>query len=363
MTKSSHQLTSNRTATRTTLLVRTDADQRLGIGHLMRCISIAAKWVETGGEVTFLLTPLSEQLSELLTPHPFQLEFCNVERGSAQDAEHTATLANQLGADWILADGYWFGPEFQRIVASAKARLMLIDALGAPQYNSANLILNANIYANEQYYRDRAPHTELLLGLDYLPLNRAFTQTRRNEARAPDDPPRVLISLGGGDPDNITGRILTLLEELPVAGAITVIIGPANQNFQALDQMAQQSRHQIHLVQSPKNMPELMQQADAAILAGGSTVWEALYMGVPTLLMSYADNQIRVASKLDELELCLYAGHMRGEIPQTLNPLLETLLSDMALRERLTKRGQQLIDGRGIERILTKMRTQKGLTP
>lgn len=351
-----HHNAPNTASSNSRLLVRTDAGNRIGIGHLMRCLTIAQKWKKAGGQVTFLMTPLEDGLKALFNAYNFELRIQEVEPGSVGDARQTAALAEELVANWIIADGYWFGPDFQRIARTGVSRLMLIDALGTPQHNCADLILNANIYAVEDYYRNRESHTRLLLGPDYLPLRTAFTR-QQPEPKRPDDQSdcHVLVSLGGGDPENATGRILELLTEFPVTCRCSIVIGPANRNRAQLEKLTQGHEERITLLVSPDNMPELMQQADMAILAGGSTVWEALFIGVPVLLLSYAENQVRVASKLGELGYCLYAGHLQGELPAKFGQDLNALLTDASLRETLSRRGRQLIDGRGVERIVDAM--------
>ena len=137
-----------------------------------------------------------------------------------------------------------------------------------------------------------------------------------------------------------------------------MIIGPANKNLASLQQLAKELPCRITILHAPDNIPELMEWADIAILAGGSTVWEALHMGVPCILLSYADNQLRVAPKLGDLGYVLYSGHFNGSIPLKFVNDLKALLTDSSLRVALSERGRKLIDGKGVERIIQAMLTQ-----
>jgi UDP-2,4-diacetamido-2,4,6-trideoxy-beta-L-altropyranose hydrolase len=352
-----NQNNSNTPANGALLIIRTDAGDRIGIGHLMRCLTIARVWKQTGGKVIFVMTSLSENLGKFLKSFEIDFIFLDVGPGSTIDAEQTSSLAAKLNASWIIADGYWFGPGFQKVVQAGSSKLMLIDPLGVSQYNYANIILNANIYANEDYYQNREPHTQLLLGPRFLPLRSDFTGVAPITREKFFTLSNVLVSLGGGDPDNVTGHVLRFLIDFPIDCHCNVIIGPANQNLSRLKQLSLNHGHRITLLQSPKNMHELMAWADVTILAGGSTVWEAMYMGVPTLLLSYADNQLRVAPKLGEMGYAIYSGHFNGAIPAKFGHDLKNILTDSSLRSILSKRGRQLIDGRGNERIIQAMLT------
>lgn len=340
------------------ILIRTDVNKKVGIGHLMRCLTISRVWKQKGGKVIFFLSSLSSAMQQFLEPYQLDVRTHKVEPGSKQDAERTLTLAHELQADWVIADGYWYGPEFQKTVASGAARLMLIDPLGAPQHNTAQIIVNANIYASEGYYRQRSQDAILLLGPKYLPLRPEFAESTPSFKDTSAAPKNILISLGGGDPDNVTSQVLRSLADFSDNLHLTAVIGPANENWQSLNEFAQNSdADRITLLKSPYNMPELMAQTDMAILAGGSTVWEAMYMGVPVILLSYAENQLRVVNKLKEMGLALYAGHFNGQIPPTFRRHCKTMLQDSHLRRQLSEQGRQLIDGRGSERIIQTMLT------
>ena len=47
------------------LLVRADADARMGTGHLMRCLALAQAWQADGGQVIFLSHCESDALRRL----------------------------------------------------------------------------------------------------------------------------------------------------------------------------------------------------------------------------------------------------------------------------------------------------------
>lgn len=344
------------------LVIRTDAGRRVGIGHLMRCMTIALAWENRGGNAIFIMSPLPQNIEFFFDSHGFVKQYVHVEPGSIRDAEIVSEKVKECDASWLIADGYWFDSNFQQTVYSDKYGLMLIDALGAPQKNYAHILLNANHYANENYYALREPVTRLLLGLEYLPLRPEFSNFIPRDRDNPLPIHNVLICLGGSDPDNVSQLILELLLTSFPELHYTVIIGPGNENLDSLLKIEANYTKRIVLEHAPGNIPELMNNSDFAILAGGSTVWEAIYMGLPCILTSFADNQIRVCTALDHCGLALYSGHFNVNLPAKLIHDIKKLLSSDTLYTKISSTGKKLIDGKGATKIVDAMLSYSRVT-
>jgi UDP-2,4-diacetamido-2,4,6-trideoxy-beta-L-altropyranose hydrolase len=108
-------------------------------------------------------------------------------------------------------------------------------------------------------------------------------------------------------------------------------------------------------VNATSQMPELMEWADVAISAAGSTSWELLYMQVPFVGISVADNQRPSARRLSETGLAItldWSPRMKSE---EIAAALKTLIPDQHKRSVMAKRGRELVDGRGVERVIAAM--------
>ncbi|QLA14921.1 UDP-2,4-diacetamido-2,4,6-trideoxy-beta-L-altropyranose hydrolase [Desulfolutivibrio sulfoxidireducens] len=335
--------------------VRVDAGERIGIGHLMRCLTIARRLRQCGKQVHFLLTPLPRQIEKLFQSYQFAYKYIHADAASLDDAAQTLSIVKELGASWLIVDGYPFGTEYQKRVYTDFFGLMLIDALGSPQHNYAHILLNPNIYAREEYYTAREPRTKLLLGLEYLPIRPEFTSYTPRQRLASQPLRNVLVSLGGSDPDNVTGAVIQFFMGFPAPLHCKIVLGPASQHVKMLEKMADSHTGRFEVLHSPDDIPGLMDWSDVAVLAGGSTVWEAFTMGVPCILLSYADNQLRVAPRLGELEYALYSGHFNGRLPTKFDDDMNAFFHNGDLRASFSARVKKLIDGQGSVRIVTEM--------
>jgi UDP-2,4-diacetamido-2,4,6-trideoxy-beta-L-altropyranose hydrolase len=341
------------------LLVRVDASIKIGTGHLMRCIALAQVWQNVGGQAVFVIATQATPIEDRLVSEGMDVVHLSVEPGSAEDARKTASLAWQLGATWVVVDGYHFGTEYQRIIQNGGLRLLFIDDYGHAQHYWADIVLNQNIYAHEGLYPNRSPDTQLLLGTRYALLRREFRQWQGWTRKISPVAQKVLVTLGGSDPDNVTLKVIQGLQRVDVQGLeAVVVVGGSNPHYEKLQAAVDASPFPISLERNVTNMPELMAWADVAISAGGSTTWELAFMGLPSLVLVLADNQRAIAEKLGEMGVAVNLGwHTNVSVAEIAQAMKQLLISSR-IRAEMARHGQELIDGEGTTRVLMHLQDQ-----
>jgi UDP-2,4-diacetamido-2,4,6-trideoxy-beta-L-altropyranose hydrolase len=340
------------------LLIRADGDTTMGTGHVMRCIALAQAWRETGGEVSFALAQHTPALLTRLADEGFSTHTLETAPGSPADAAWTIELTQQTGAMWLAADGYFFDATYQQTIKAAGLPLLLVDDYGHADHYCADIVLNQNISASEEPYSSREPHTRLLLGTRYALLRREFWPWRGWQREIPAVARRLLVTLGGGDPDNVTLTALHALRELdsPEPLNVEVVVGGSNPHLETLHTTARELSHQVEVVQNVSDMPERMARADVAISAGGSTNWELAFLGLPTLAIIVADNQRPIAEALHAQGIVHNLGWYTKLSPATIAQSLTALLPNAARRAEMAQRGQALVDGEGGGRVIEVMK-------
>jgi len=348
----------NSTASLPVLLVRADANAAIGSGHVMRCLALAQAWQDAGGRAVFLMAPESRPFSPRLEAEGIEVLACGSAPGSEEDALKTVELAGREAVGWIALDGYHFGERFQRIIKDSGRRLLFIDDYGHAGHYPADIVLNQNIYAHRELYRHREPYTRLLLGTGYALLRRDFYRWKRRRRKIRDTGARVLVTLGGSDPENVTLEVVRVLQGLKVEGLeAAVVIGGTNRHFGRLSGALRNSRMPVRLEKNVTGMAELICWADLAVSAGGGTCWELAFLGLPNIILVLAENQRKIAEGLDRAGVSVNLGSFGDCTGEKLGNALEELIGSKEKRKKMSLEGRRLVDGLGAGRVVKELKS------
>jgi len=338
------------------LIFRADSDSRMGIGHVMRCSALAQACQATGGRALFLSRCTSEPLRWRLKAAGIGFMPLEQAHPKAADLDRTLVVLAELRANWLVADGYHFDPAYQRAVRAAGHRLLVIDDLAHWPHYHADIVLNQNINADSLGY-ECDPDTRLLLGTRYALLRSEFLAWRGRPRAIPDVGSKVLVTMGGSDPDNVTLKVIQALRRLKIPGlAARVVVGPANPHLKALRRSIQEADYSLELLTNVSEMPELMAWSDLAVTAGGSICWELAFMGLPGLIIILADNQLAVGQRLEQSGIGVNLGWHASLSPEHIAQSALRLLASPEIRGKMALKGQTLVDGEGTGRVMMLVR-------
>ncbi len=346
------------------LFIRADASAQIGTGHVMRMLALAQAWQRAGaGPVVFLCAQLPAALADRLRSEPCTVVELPQAATPADDARATlAAIGNyfQLSDVWLVADGYHFGGEFQQVIKAEGVRLLVMDDNGENADYVCDLVLNQNIHADEKFYARRAAHTRLLLGTRHVLLRKEFLAVERRRD-IPTVARRLLVTMGGADPGNMTGMILDgLAQWSPEEGELCVVLGGSNPRADELERQARALPwSKVRVRRNATNMPELIRWADMAVTAGGSTCWELCLLGLPMLVISIAENQRALVQALGAAGAAVVVGQA-GEVKSgELVRQLAALSADAGRRQTLSAAAQRVVDGWGAERVVAALRGEE----
>jgi len=335
------------------LLVRCDASVAIGTGHAMRCLALAQAWQDAGNKALFVMARQLPSVRERLLSEKMEIVAAETQPGSRDDARWVAELADQRAASWVVVDGYHFDSDYQRELKAAGLKVLFIDDNGHAGHYSSDIVLNQNVHANESLYSNRELYTRLLLGSRYILLRREFARWREWKREIPALGRKILITMGGSDPDDLTSRAVEALSGAGIVGLEAIgVVGSGNPHLESLRRLAGQCGESVRLLTEPANMPDLMAWADMALIAAGGTLWELLFMGCPVL--SYARNpvQANIVSQLSGEGIVRALGYPRDcSQPQTVAAVVE-LANSRECRARFCRFARERIDGQGARRVV-----------
>lgn len=350
---------------------RVDASATMGTGHLTRCRTLAHELRNYGAEVQFVCRKLSGnriadlrdegfRVHELPAPDEGRLQkdgdyaaWLGVTQ--AEDASETiAVLTDQ--PDWLIVDHYALDLNWEQQLRPYVQNLMVIDDL-ANRDHDCDVLLDQNYSSDPEIrYNGRVPNEAIqLLGPRYALLQPEYAAYRVELSPHSGQASRIFIFFGGTDPENLTGLSLQALAQSG-QDEITVdaIVGPNNPNREAL---AEQAKRMPNLtIYSPRpHLADLMANADLAIGAGGTTTWERCCLGLPSVVVSIADNQKPACHALSHDNVIHYAGHYQSVSAQKLRSVIMELVGSQETLKRLSRASMQTVDGVGGTRVATQL--------
>ncbi|MBE5866187.1 MAG: UDP-2,4-diacetamido-2,4,6-trideoxy-beta-L-altropyranose hydrolase [Lachnospiraceae bacterium] len=333
----------------TMIFIRTDGNEILGMGHLMRCMSIARALEERNVRCLFLVA--QQPAGDFIKEKGFACEVLNTDfRDMEKEIPLLEILAEKYMPKCWLVDSYQVTGEYLSKLRKMAPAFYMEDT--GENIFKADGLINYNIYGQDLKYEERCPSgMRLLLGVDYAPVKREFLTA---EYQIRDEVRNILITMGGSDKLNIAGNLCRhLIEDLSEEVSLTVIGGRFNGRINELMKLHRKHPRIKVLVDVP-DMWNRMQEADIAVSAAGSTMYELSAMGVPTVCCYYADNQRRMAEACaSRLEL-INAGDYRKDPDGVLKIMSDEicqLVNSKEKREKLSIRMKQVVDGKGVERI------------
>ena len=198
-----------------------------------------------------------------------------------------------------------------------------------------------------------AQDTLLLLGTRFALLRPEFERSHGMVTHCPEVARKVIVTLGGIDAENTTLKIIEALEQISIPDLeVKVVVGPLNPHFAELERTIRCLSSRFCLETGVTDPGSLMAWADLAVAAGGTTSWELVSMKVPALIFILAENQAGLAKALDAFGAARCLGRPGDLNREEIADAIWRLMHDEEARQRMNKRGEVLIDGRGAERVL-----------
>lgn len=342
------------------LVVRADADSRVGLGHVMRSLAVAQAFKNTGRGVIVASHVPNRQLASKWLQDGIEVESLDTRPGSVEDARWTVDIAKRYGAKWVMIDGYSFDAEFQKYLKNSGLRILSVDDYGHASHYHADIVVNQNVYANERLYEEREPYTELLLGPRFVMLRKEFDIWQRFSRETPMQARKLLVTLGGADWANVTSTVIEGLKKIRSRELESiVVVGALNSHYEKLTRLVQDGSRHINIRASVEDMPRLMAWADMAVSAGGSTCYEMAYMRLPSIAVVLAENQRAVVKGLEDLGVLRNLGWFENCSATTVAEAVETLLGDECKRFQMAAKGREIVDGKGVKRIRNRLIEQE----
>ncbi|MEL7152192.1 MAG: UDP-2,4-diacetamido-2,4,6-trideoxy-beta-L-altropyranose hydrolase [Pseudomonadota bacterium] len=358
---------------------RADAALTIGSGHVMRCLTLADALRAAGQDCHFICRELPGHLCDLIAdrgypvhrlPEPVEDIQADADPDGvdyaawagvpwAMDAQETRAILEQLQPGWLVLDHYAFDAAWQQVARPEGTKCLSLDDL-ANRDLDADILVDANFGKTRDAYAPHVPdRCEILLGPAWFPMHPDFAGRRAATllSRETRHLHRVLVAMGAVDLPNATARILKALGALPFAADldVTVVLGQHAPALQEVRHIAETLPCACTVQVAITNMPERMADADLAIAAVGGTTWERCALGLPSLMLTIADNQIPAATALHAAGIARYLGDVSDPSWTTELTTAITGLRNAGALAGMAAACANICDGDGAGRIVARL--------
>lgn len=358
-----------------TVCFRVDSGAAIGTGHVQRCLTLAEALQKTFCcHAFFICRDHPGHISAFIRERGFEVFMLASHNGmTVTDEPYSAWLGTHWQhdavetkavietqckkVDWLVVDHYAIDERWENELSNTRHRLLVIDDI-ANRKHLCDLLLDQNLGRCVADYQHLVnPEAKLLLGTQYALLRNEFAALRQQAKQRREHvikPQRLLVAMGGTDPDNVTGWVIDALVEAGYTLPTDVVLGGSATHLAAVrKQVAQQPWLTLH-VDTPK-MAELILHADIAIGAAGTSSWERACLGLPSILITIADNQKVIAENLVAIGAAYALGHSKDLKVKMLHVLLQALLIDRKVYQAMAKTAMTVCDGLSCLRVINGM--------
>ncbi len=325
------------------VVFRSEAGPDIGLGHVRRCLTLAGALRELGVESLFAFAGDARARAWLEAS-----DFETVPVEPARDLAGTLEHCRAHQARVIVVDSPSIGSAYLTALTATGLRVVVIDDLASHELR-VDLVVNAGAGAERLQYRG-APRTRFLLGPRYLLLRPQFGQAGTRSVA--DRARRILVTVGGGDPMDLTSRLVGWTAHALGAVEQDVVVGPLSVRSEALRVASEAPGGRVGLHEDPKDLAALMLAADVALCGGGQTAYELAATGTPAVAIRLAGNQTLNLTALATGGTLAWAGDAGdADLEVKVATELTGLADDRARREEMSRQGRALVDGRGAARV------------
>lgn len=271
------------------VIIITESEKNIGYGHINRCYAIAQAFQEKRIVPDFITNG---------------------------DNKSIFKLVKYIKHDIAIIDSYLEDLSFYKRLASLVKLIVCLDDNNRLEYPKG-IVINGNIYAKNIDYPKNNQVT-YLLGAKYTPLRKAFWKVPKKEIKKVIE--SVIVTFGGNNLKRITNEISDFLKiNYPTLKIITITGKPI----------------------TAEEMKSIMLESDIAISGGGQTLNELARVGVPTVGIYIAENQ------LQNIETWKRTEFVKGFSDDVIEQL-----RGQDIRKKMSMIGRNIIDGRGTKRIV-----------
>ena len=351
------------------IVFRVDSSYSIGTGHVMRCLTLA-KELKKNSNIQFICRNRSGNLINKIESEGYKVLQLNSKEprhkislskkidwlGTSQEQEilDSKKVLKEIKPDWLIVDHYGIGSHWHEEMYKFSKKLLVIDDLANRHYN-CDLLLDQNYYEDtfSRYKNLVQSKCKLLLGPKYALLRKEFSI--KSPSWRNIDINRILVYFGGLD---IKDNILKTLKGIEGCKRnninVDVIVGQNSLFNEEIINLSSNIKN-IKIYDFVDNIGEMMRNSDLYIGSAGTTTWERSCAGLPSIVISVAENQVEPMKELKKAGISFFLGSHEKVNSQDILKQLNKIIDNPSVLEKMRQKNLDLVDGYGVSRCVSEI--------
>jgi spore coat polysaccharide biosynthesis predicted glycosyltransferase SpsG len=346
---------------RAPVLFRVDAMRQIGYESLYRCVTFAAALQRRRRPAYFLSQLEPNGLAMTVKRGGNDWIAASNPVGTVDDLDDTIREIRRLQPAAVVVDSASATEEYLSGLRETGVLVMSFDTRAEIAFPS-RLVVNPLLGPSREAY-EFGVGTQLLLGQRYALIRPEIRRVRPLRAREPVQPFRALVALGDDDPNNRSAELAKALLNCPRVARVDVALRPTHPELESLKALAEQCPERLAILSEPGEVPSRVARCHFAVTAGNSWSLELACVGVPQMMIVQSEAHWPTAQRLEEEGAATCLGWHDSVSAVTFRQAVNDLLTDALERQAMARCGRKLIDGRGLDRLVTALEMLLHTTP
>lgn len=333
-----------------TVVFRVDGNEQIGLGHIMRCLTLANRFHSSGFNILFICSISSEKSMSLVNDRHHVIKLISANGTPENDATQCLDIIRNIDVVLIVTDHYMLDYRWENFIYSGSYSLLVIDDLANRKHYCDVLVDTSYGRIPLDYDGLCNESCKLLLGSDYCLLRPEFRESveaaaiKRQSCEFIDT---ILLNFGATDHKRLSKKCVEIIKLINFKGSIRILLSSASECLSELEYMCANTEN-VYLHLDEPDVSSLMISADLAIGSVGTSSWERCCLGLPTIGVVVAANQMNIATQLENI------GAIRLCKVESLAESLSDIISHMntSILKKMSDKSFEVCDGLGLERVV-----------
>lgn len=337
----------------TAVAFRVDGSADIGMGHVMRCLSLASQvHARVTSRIYFIMrdydAAVDKVVEEGYTVLTLPPNITRVEEINQMGDMIERKSASVLVIDTPDADGDMVAPFRDRGLTVA-----VIDDLGGKKFGADLLVNGSAVERFTQYPPGSADR--LLIGPQYMIVKENFLLQSLREKHISKEIRSVLVTLGGADLRKTIFSVIEGIDGIEGRFDVIVVLGKAYIDTAGFESYLRGKKRRYTVLHNVSNMADLMHHADLTVASGGMTLYELVCTRTPGLVISMDEHQAEEARVFEGHRAVVNLGLWRNASSTVVAERVSKLINDYEMRVHLHDNCRNVMDGRGASRVMEEL--------